>query len=733
MESATDGERRLQLPGVGLPIGHKPDGPTFCSAVLGWSPQPSTVRERSMLAVMNALTDKPDWERKVFDDTVVARWRTEAVYAPPPLSSWSQWTFTTRQGFDDAMFDFCIAEIRDKATVYAEKRFVRVFDNAAAVAKSDVVVSASLRQELVRVAAELLEDGVPDAKKDWHPGSDGQVLDLVHPSLFPLVYGRSRILGNGCTLGLDDCLAAAGRGETVKRPWITKIWGSKKNVCRYWDKSLWSNHFQWLPCEVAFTEGKARISSYINNLHPVRQRALYPLVERVMDAAVPLWEEILGYTGTDCRPDTYLRMVHDDPCYIYGDNYYDEDDEDEDEDEDEDDEDEEEYDEEHYETNSRAARRQKLDSNRELLLPSPKPYAQDDKDNVFKQCKANIRQQGLQVIVKLANIHLTPDKPDYPGGSWHVEGMSNEWICATAIYYYDCDNVTESYLGFRQNADSEELVQGAEAQYDYGGIEYLYGVRQEKACAQNLGRVLTQEGRLIAFPNVLQHRVEPFSLQDRSRPGHRKILALFLVDPHQRIISTANVPPQRHDWWAEEVVNGRIGELPDELTEMITLSADDWPIGMEEAKELRQELMAERTNSIPEADMANVQITTRQAYRRTDDHTPGTPKVKLVTEDLPLPLSATSVLIKVHAVSLNYRDANIANGGNPWPVTPHGVPCNDAAGKVVAVGEAPIVDTENLTGRETARSWLAADEDGVLADYLVFDEKKICKLPAHLD
>ncbi|EOD42991.1 putative alcohol dehydrogenase protein [Neofusicoccum parvum UCRNP2] len=142
--------------------------------------------------------------------------------------------------------------------------------------------------------------------------------------------------------------------------------------------------------------------------------------------------------------------------------------------------------------------------------------------------------------------------------------------------------------------------------------------------------------------------------------------------------------------------------------------------------------------------MANVQITTRRAYRFTEDYTPGTPKVKLVTEDLPLPLSSTSVLIKVHAVSINYRDANIANGGNPWPVISHGVPCNDAAGEVIAVGGgvktlalgdrvAPITDTENLTGQEPGRSWLAADEDGVLADYLVFDEKKLCKLPAHLD
>lgn len=32
----------------------------------------------------------------------------------------------------------------------------------------------------------------------------------------------------------------------------------------------------------------------------------------------------------------------------------------------------------------------------------------------------------LQIIVKLASIHLTPAKPAYDGGSWHVEGQLNE-------------------------------------------------------------------------------------------------------------------------------------------------------------------------------------------------------------------------------------------------------------------------------------------------------------------
>ena len=135
--------------------------------------------------------------------------------------------------------------------------------------------------------------------------------------------------------------------------------------------------------------------------------------------------------------------------------------------------------------------------------------------------------------------------------------------------------------------------------------------------------------------------------------------------------------------------------------------------------------------------------THRRSIRRTDDYTPGTPKTNITTEPLPLPLSPTSVLLKIHALAINYRDANIANGGNPWPVTPHGILGNDAAGEVLAVGEkvrslavgdraAPITDTENISNREPSRSWLAADEDGVMADYIVFDERVLCRLPSYL-
>ena len=62
----------------------------------------------------------------------------------------------------------------------------------------------------------------------------------------------------------------------------------------------------------------------------------------------------------------------------------------------------------------------------------------------------NLRGRTLKVIVKLANIELTPEKPYYNGGAWHVEGMGNEAIVATAIYYYSQENVTPSTLSFRE-------------------------------------------------------------------------------------------------------------------------------------------------------------------------------------------------------------------------------------------------------------------------------------------
>lgn len=57
------------------------------------------------------------------------------------------------------------------------------------------------------------------------------------------------------------------------------------------------------------------------------------------------------------------------------------------------------------------------------------------------------------------------------------------------------------------------------------------------------------------------------------------------------------------------------------------------------------------------------------------------------TEPIPTP-QRHEVLLQIHATTLNYRDLVIANGQYPFPAKDNVVPCSDAAGIVIAVGDA---------------------------------------------
>jgi len=193
----------------------------------------------------------------------------------------------------------------------------------------------------------------------------------------------------------------------------------------------------------------------------------------------------------------------------------------------------------------------------------------------------------VQVIVKLANIHLTPESPEYKGGVWHVEGMGNERIVASGIYYYSCENITESRLLFRRAIREPDYEQG-----DNRGVDAIYNLQDEEPLNQEIGSILTKDGRCIAFPNTYQHRVAPFKLQDATRPGHRKILVFFLVDPNVPIISTTRVPPQQKSWFLEEMEK-QPGNIPDLVLRKI-VGFMDFPLDLEDAKKERGLLMDER-------------------------------------------------------------------------------------------------------------------------------------------
>ena len=112
---------------------------------------------------------------------------------------------------------------------------------------------------------------------------------------------------------------------------------------------------------------------------------------------------------------------------------------------------------------------------------------------------------------------------------------------------------------------------------------------------------MTKQDRCLAFPNLYEHRVSPFQLADPTRPGHRKILVLFLVDPHVHIPSATDVCPQQEPWLRRAVEGTALWErLPPELHEMVWEALD--PITREQAEGYREELMKERTQVVKTVD-----------------------------------------------------------------------------------------------------------------------------------
>ncbi|KAL2068784.1 hypothetical protein VTL71DRAFT_15122 [Oculimacula yallundae] len=572
---------RFDLPGLNLPLNWTPQNlfPVALSAADVSEERTTlyltTLREFTMLRIMNTLTDKPNWEEKVFDDVIAEKWKSEAMATPG-------------QDVSQNMVDWIIKELQWKAATFKKTGAVEVYNGG--VVKSDVAIPDTIRNALQQQARKL--ESIPEVYKDYHPGSDGKVLDLVHPSLFPLIYGTSRVLKDSL-VGLDDGIQSCGRGDTIPiRGEDESRNNDNSGRYSYPDSSpQYSRNFQWLPCEVDITGGTARITSYINNLHPQKHQDLYAIIESMVSKTIPLWNmtlSALGESRSESWRISYGLEFDPDP----------EDVPEEDQPKIQEGEDEDEF----WERHEAWA-----EDYRKAVPPDPEPELFSPKHYTERVVNLveDYAHRGLQIIVKLANIELTPESPEYEGGSWHVEGQLNEHICATALYYYDNENIKPSYLSFRQQSDTEEATEKHYPQGVHGWLEEIYGCENDKAAVQDVGSVACSEGRLLTFPNILQHQVQPFSLQDPTKPGHRKILALFLVDPGIRIISTANVPPQQKEWWSEEVDKQVTGsgkpwqKLSAEMKDKIFKDVDEFPISMEVAKELRLQLMEERKSYAP--------------------------------------------------------------------------------------------------------------------------------------
>ncbi|KAJ4322123.1 hypothetical protein N0V84_004958 [Fusarium piperis] len=184
------------------------------------------VREVAMMMVMESIMDKPDWHVKVFDAEIANKWKVEALALPVDAVykeiaeeriAWHDGAFagqapTPKIILDEACVDYCIKELRAKAEYFKRSGLVPTLDASATAVKSDILIDEELKQELRNAFQKLKEE--QKASPDWHPGTESRVQDLVHPSLYPLVYGSTRVMQDE-VVGVEDAISWAGRGEVI--------------------------------------------------------------------------------------------------------------------------------------------------------------------------------------------------------------------------------------------------------------------------------------------------------------------------------------------------------------------------------------------------------------------------------------------------------------------------------------------------------------------------------------
>ena len=134
------------------------------------------------------------------------------------------------------------------------------------VAYADDLVPSGLVQTLRESVTRLMAT----EPADFHPGSGTKVRDLVHPSLFPYIEGKSRI------------------SPSIPRPVDPKV----DRFGRDFERS----RYQWLPTPFRVNQdGSVQVQEYINNLDNGEYPDLYVDLGRLFALALPLFESVLEF------------------------------------------------------------------------------------------------------------------------------------------------------------------------------------------------------------------------------------------------------------------------------------------------------------------------------------------------------------------------------------------------------------------------------------------------------
>ena len=231
--------------------------------------QITSVRERDALSLSAVIREKPDWASKIDNPDIVNKWQEEVL--------------------KDGCLDVFVFAIEHAKWCRLRRQFVldaQLEDSSVdGVHQSDNLITEKLRNELESAVAQIKNQAGYVA--DVHPGSNGRVIDIIHPSLYPFMYGISResetVYDQSLLCDEDfDTWALSGTATSTGKEigWTGECFTSAK--------------FQWLPTEmkVDAVYGEGQFRSYINNIDP-KDRIITPVIESIALRFIPLWVRVL--------------------------------------------------------------------------------------------------------------------------------------------------------------------------------------------------------------------------------------------------------------------------------------------------------------------------------------------------------------------------------------------------------------------------------------------------------
>ncbi|KAJ2733289.1 hypothetical protein IW152_003208 [Coemansia sp. BCRC 34962] len=133
-----------------------------------------TVAERRMRQLSFDIRSQLDWMETLNDADTRVIWVAEA----------------RAKEMTDIELTYVLDELAYYASLHPPGSNIRL-SAADGVWFSDTLLDAETTSKLRDYAAIL--ENVPDRQRDWYPSDRSRVLNLIDPSLYPLVYGRSKL------------------------------------------------------------------------------------------------------------------------------------------------------------------------------------------------------------------------------------------------------------------------------------------------------------------------------------------------------------------------------------------------------------------------------------------------------------------------------------------------------------------------------------------------------------